>query len=400
MICKLSSGSAFLAYIISAFVLLSLGACKPVEPQLIDKAQTHEKTALEQAKTREAATSGRKDRNVIAITIAQGLNYPWGMVSLPGDKGIIITEKYGGIMLYKDGKLRKISGAPDAFRYGESGLLDVVIDPDFKDNRRVYISFVQGEQASNRNALFTAKLKAGALVDGAVIYTGTERKNSTRHSASRLVFMPDNTLLMSMGDGAAEAAQAQNKTSTLGKIVQLNRNGKPVTTQLFKAAVAGLYTMGHRNIEGLAIDPQTKAIWSTEHGPMGGDELNLIAAGNNYGWPKVTYGLNSDGTIISRNQQARGVTDPLAVWVPSIAPSGLAVYRGDLFPEWNGDILAGALSGRQLRRIRVKDNNVVLEEVMLRGLESRIRDVEVSPSGEIYILTDGENGKLRRLVMQ
>ncbi len=392
-----------LRLICAACLFLLICGCGQSVDQTEKPAEPKAAPAIQASVTPTGAKTGsleQSEEEVTVVNLAQGLDHPWGMAYLPDDEGVLITEKYGGVMRYRDGRLTRLTGAPEAFEYGESGLLDIALSPDFATDRRVYISFVQGGRASNRNALFTATLQDDALVDGAVIYTGTERRNSTRHSASRLLFLPDKTLLMSMGDGAAEAAQAQNLSSTLGKIIQLDTAGKPVSTPYFEKSVAGLFSMGHRNIEGLAIDPQSGAIWSTEHGPMGGDELNLIEAGKNYGWPVTTFGLNADGTIISRKQSAKGVTDPYAIWVPSIAPSGLAVYRGSKYPDWDGDLFAGALSGMQLRRMRVRNGEVVLQEVLLRQVQTRIRDVMVSPEGDIYLLTDGENGKLRKLIRE
>ncbi len=333
---------------------------------------------------------------ITARVLVEGLDNPWGMAFLPKDEGILITEKYGGVQHFHAGKLSEVKGAPSALAEGESGLMDIALDPDFVSNKHVYISFAEGTRQQNRVALFTADFVDGQLLNGRVLYRSPTVKSGSGHSGSRIVFLSDKTMLLSIGDGFERPAEAQNRRSSLGKIIRLNREGEPVSGKL--SGVAGLYSMGHRNIEGLAQDAKTGAIWATEHGPKGGDELNAIFEAENYGWPRTTYGVDSDGRQISRLQEAPNIRAPIIAWVPSIAPSGLAVYRGKIFPEWDGDLLVGALAGRQLRRIRVDQNGEVLQEVYLRDLESRIRDVRVSPKGEVYILTDGHNGKLRKLV--
>jgi aldose sugar dehydrogenase len=347
------------------------------------------------------AETGRTGHNktfgpVTDSILVEGLDNPWSMAFLPDGDGILITEKYGGVRLYAQGKLHDIPGAPKALSEGEAGLMDIALDPDFTANARVYLSFAEGDRRRNQVSLFAARYAGGRLIDGRVIYRSPSVKSGSGHSGSRILFLPDNTILLSIGDGFDRSVEAQNRRSSLGKMIRLTSEGKPVAGSL--SGVPGLFSMGHRNIEGLAIDAVTGAIWATEHGPKGGDELNAIKEGANYGWPKTTYGFDSDGRHISRQQEAPGVTDPIITWVPSIAPSGLAVYHGKKFPGWEGDLLAGALAGRQLRRIKVDQNGEVLQEVLLREMESRVRDVRVSPAGDIYVLTDGNNGKLRKLV--
>jgi glucose/arabinose dehydrogenase len=333
---------------------------------------------------------------VTATILIEGLDNPWGMAILPDDKGLLITEKYGGVRLFAQGKLLDVPGAPKALSEGEAGLMDIALDPDFTANARVYLSFVEGDLRRNQVSLFVARYEGKKLVDGRVIYRSPTFKSGSGHSGSRILFLPDKTMLLSIGDGFDRSAEAQNRRSSLGKIIRLTSEGQPVAGSV--SGVPGLFSMGHRNIEGLAIDAVTRSIWATEHGPKGGDELNEIKDGANYGWPKTTWGFDSDGRHISRQQEAPGITDAVITWVPSIAPSGLAIYHGKRFPGWEGDLLVGALAGRQLRRIKLDQTGEVLQQVLLREMESRIRDVRVSPDGEIYVLTDGHNGKLRKLV--
>jgi glucose/arabinose dehydrogenase len=365
-------------------LMLLLGACdasKNAKP-----ADMNEKQAVNQV----------EPRKVSATIVVEGLDNPWGMAFLPNDAGILITEKYGGVRLFAQGKLQAVPGAPNTLAEGEAGLMDIALDPDFSSNARVYLSFAEGDRRRNQVSVFAARYQGGQLIDGRVIYRSPSPKSGSGHSGSRILLLPDKTLLLSIGDGFDRSAEAQDRRSSLGKIIRLTREGQPVAGSL--SGVPGLFSMGHRNIEGLALDAATGAIWATEHGPKGGDELNAIKDGANYGWPKTTYGFDSDGRYISRQQEAQGITDPVITWVPSIAPSGLAIYRGKKFPGWDGDLLVGALAGRQLRRIKVNQNGEQLQEVLLREMESRVRDVRVSPAGDIYVLTDGNNGKLRKVI--
>ena len=378
--------------ILLAGLLLVTSACGQLIP---DKDKTMASPALEQEDV-----AGLPERKIDSVILVEGLNHPWSMAFVPGDEGILITEKYGSVRRYANGRLFDVEDAPKPLAYGEAGLLDIALDPDFAKTRRVYLSFVEGVKNANRVVLFSAKYDGKSLQNGKVIYRSPTTKVGQGHSGSRIMFMPDKSILVSIGDGFQKPAEAQNIHSSLGKIFWLNRDGNPA--QRSKPVIAnglpGLFSMGHRNIEGLAIDSETGFIWATEHGPKGGDELNRIVSGANYGWPKTTYGVDSDGRQITSYQTAPGIVEPSIVWVPSIAPSGLAIYRGNKFPEWQGDLLVGALAGRHLRRIRMSGTREVLQQVLLRELESRIRDVRVSPDGDVYILTDGENGKLHKLV--
>jgi aldose sugar dehydrogenase len=331
-------------------------------------------------------------------TLAKGLDNPWALAFLPSDAGIMITEKTGALKLFKNQELASISNVPAAFVEGEAGLLDIAIDPDFASTKRIFLSYNEGDRRANRVAIFSAILQNMALVDGKVIFRTATDDIGSGHSASRLAFLPDKTLLLTRGDGFERRQDALNPARGTGKVFRINRDGSiPADNPKFARGVAGLFSIGHRNIEGLVVDPDTGTIWSTEHGPKGGDELNIIKAGGNYGWPRATYGFHDDGKAVSNIQDAPDIVDPLLVWTPSIAPSGLAIIRGGKFPEWRGDLMAGALAGRQLRRIRVRKGVVMMQEVLLYREESRIRDVRVAPDGNIYVLTDGDRGKLLRL---
>lgn len=333
----------------------------------------------------------------VVTPLASGLKFPWSQAFLP-DGGILISEKRGGLQLFKDGVLAEVAGAPVSFAKGDGGLLDVVLDPDFTDNRRLYLAFVEGDERANRVAVLRARFDGTRLTDPVIIFRNTTDKSGAGHPGGRIAFLPDKTLLLTLGDGYDFLQQAQDPGSGLGKIVRLTRDGGvPADNPVMAGAVRGLYTLGHRNVQGLHYDAEAGTMWSHEHGPRGGDEVNVITAGGNYGWPKTTFGIDYDGDQISRLQTADGVTNPVVVWVPSIAPSGLTVYRGNRFPDWRGDLLLGGLASRDIRRVRIVGGKQMLQEVLLDELGARIRDVRTGPDGYIYVLTDEANGRLLRL---
>jgi glucose/arabinose dehydrogenase len=323
------------------------------------------------------------------------------MAFLP-DGSIMIAEKLGEIRLFKGGKLlpAPIPGAPPSYKEGESGHHDLLLDPKFAQNGLVYISYSEGKMEANHAALWRARFDGKAFVEGRAIFRVSPDKSDADHFGGRMVFLPDETLLMTIGDGYKYRDQAQNLKSYLGKVVRLTRDGKAPKDNPYvgnKNALPEIYSYGHRNAQGLFIDPRDNSVWEHEHGPMGGDEINVLKPGANYGWPKFTYGIDYDGTIISGKQKAKDIEDPKVIWVPSIAPSGFSLYLGDKFPAWRGDFFVGALADKHLRRVRLTKNSL-LEERLLVDLNTRIRDVRPGPDGLIYVLTDEENGRLLRLV--
>ncbi len=337
----------------------------------------------------------------IVDTVASGLKSPWSLAFLP-DGGLLVTEKYGGLRHYAKGDTagRVVAGTPRAFQFEDSGLLDVRLDPAFADTRLVYLSFSEGDSSANHTALFRARFDGERLSDGRVLFRASPDKAGPGHPGGRLVFLPDTTLLLTIGEGFDYRDQAQRLDSDLGKIVRLDRDGRPAGgNPLADSAGARpeIYSYGHRNPQGLLVDPRDGTIWEHEHGPKGGDEINRIRAGLNYGWPVTTFGVDYSGELISTKQRAKGIEAPVTVWVPSIAPSGFALYLGTAFPEWAGDFFVGALAERSLRRVRLRGGEVVLQETMLRGLNARIRDVRVGPDGCLYLVTDDANGSVLRL---
>ena len=337
--------------------------------------------------------------------VAAGLRLPWSMAFLPGG-AIILVEKHHGLRLLRaDRSLSDLleGGPPNVLTRADSGHLDVALDPDFASNRFVYLAFAEGSVEANRTAIWKARLVGERLVGGRVIFRVNVAKKEPSHPGGRLLFLPDKSLLLSVGDGFDYRDAAQDMRSHLGKLLRLTRDGRPAPDNPFigRADIAPeVWTSGHRNIQGLTRDAATGEIWAHEHGPRGGDELNLIKPGLNYGWPAVSHGIDYDGTVITERTFGAGFEPSRFFWAPSIAPSGLTRYRGSLYPDWTGKFFVGGLASRSLVRLRVgRDTGLIVEEErMLAGLRQRIRDVREGPDGFLYLLTDEEQGRLLRLV--
>jgi glucose/arabinose dehydrogenase len=338
-------------------------------------------------------------------TLAEGLHAPWGMAFL-SDGDILVTEKATAeLRLVRNGALvpEPIAGVPDdVFGGGQGGLLDVASHPDFANNGLVYLTYSWGDAEANGTRVARARFDGTALTGLEPIFTASPLKDTNIHYGGRMAFLPDGTFLLTVGEGFQYREQAQMPTSLLGKIVRLNDDGSIPRNNPFvdqPPARPEIWTLGHRNEQGLAVDRDTGAVWETEHGPWGGDELNLIEKGKNYGWPVITWGRDYNGARISPFREYEGMEQPKVDWTPVIAASGLAVYRGALFPQWDGDILAGGLGARAVVRVEVAADGTAREAERLFGeLGERIRDVRVGPDGAIYLLTDDYvNGKLYRV---
>lgn len=342
-------------------------------------------------------------------TLVEGLEHPWGLAWLPnGD--LLITERPGRLRLVREGLLqeRPLTGLPQVFDSGQGGLLDVALHPDFEDNRLVYLSFAAGESGANGTRVARGRLEAGGLVGLETIFAVSPLKRGGQHFGSRLLFLPDGSLLVTVGDGgnpplAIEGAlsrlQAQDLGSGLGKIHRLADDGSAPPDNPFAgdpAATPTLWSYGHRNPQGLALDPATGAVWESEHGSRGGDEVNLIEAGNNYGWPRASYSDEYSGGRVAPHDSLPGMVGPRLVWTPSIAPSGLAVYRGGAFPDWQGDLFAGGLVSADVRRIRLDAAGRVTGEESI-PIDARVRQVAQGPDGLLYLLTDEYDGRLIRI---
>lgn len=336
-------------------------------------------------------------------TLTEGLEHPWSLAFLP-DGRMLVTERVGRLRLIEaDGRLLEdpIAGLPQAFIAAQAGLMEVALDPDYPDNRWLYLSYAHGDAEANNTRLIRARLVGDELRDIDVLFTAQPLKAGAAHYGGRIAFLADKTLVLTLGDGFDWREQAQNPGNHLGKIVRLNRDGSvPSDNPLLgqAGAAAEIYSLGHRNVQGIFFDAETDRLYSHEHGPRGGDELNLIQAGQNYGWPLATFGVDYTGARVSPYTELPGLVAPLLHWTPSVAPSSLTLYRGALFPDWQGDLFAATLAERSVRRIRVRDGMLAGEEVLFEELGERIRDVRSGPDGALYLLTDNAEGRLLRVV--
>ncbi|MEP4052686.1 MAG: PQQ-dependent sugar dehydrogenase [Litorimonas sp.] len=338
--------------------------------------------------------------------IQTGLKNPWSVAEQP-DGAFLITEKSGKLLSISDGGDRvEIEGLPtDIYASGQGGLLEVVTAPDFSTSADVYISYAYGTDEANGTALLRAQLDGNVLKSPTVIFRSSPPKTAASHFGGKIAFLPDDTLVLTLGDGFAYREDAQKADTHLAKLVRLTRDGGvPQNNPFVGQSKDGrefkpqIYSIGHRNPQGLAYDAQTNTLWQHEHGPRGGDELNQIEPGANYGWPLATEGRDYQGARISPYETFAGMVDPVHGWTPSIAPSGLAIYRGNMFPEWRGDALIGGLASRDLRRVDLENGKSVGEEDLLSDLDGRVRDVRVARDGAVLLLVeDSEDGKLLRL---
>jgi len=336
------------------------------------------------------------------ITVAEGLDHPWGMAFLP-DGRLLVTERPGRLRIVTPGG--KISpalgGVPAVDAEGQGGLLDVALDPDFSGNHLVYVSYAEPRTGGNGTAVARGRLGEDGLSDVKVIFRQQPTVESGHHFGSRLVFARDGRLFVTLGERNSGRAQAQALDSHLGKVVRIERDGKVPADNPFAdrpGALPEIWSYGHRNVQGAALHPVTGELWTNEHGPKGGDELNRTLAGRNYGWPVVSYGVEYSGAKISDSPTAPGIEPPVHYWVPSIATSGLLFYTGDRVPKWKGSAFVGGLKSQQVVRLEFKGNEVVHEESLLRGVvNQRVRDVEQGPDGFVYLLTDEDKGRLLRI---
>jgi glucose/arabinose dehydrogenase len=334
--------------------------------------------------------------------IAKGLDHPWSMAFLP-DGSMLVTERQGRLRLIKGGLLQPqpIGGVPAVHTGSQAGLFDIVLHPNFAQNNIVYLTYAAGTAAANGTEVARARFDGSMLQDLHVIFKAAPLKDTDNHYGGRMAFLADGTFALTIGEGFEYREKAQDLTSDLGKIVRLNEDGSVPQDNPFigQAGVRPeIYSWGHRNEQGLIFDAQSGLLYETEHGPRGGDELNIIVAHKNYGWPVITYGMDYSGAYVSPYTQRPGLEQPVIYWTPSIAPSGLAMYRGEKFPAWKGDLFVGALAFRHLRRVHLDERgNVVNQEELLNDLRWRIRDVRAAPDGYLYVCTDEADGRVLRL---
>lgn len=334
--------------------------------------------------------------------IATGLDHPWSMAFLP-DGSMLVTERVGRLRLIKSGSLQAapIAGVPAIHTGSQAGLFDIVLHPNFAQNNLVYLTYAAGTAAANGTQVARARFDGSTLQDLQVIFKALPLKDTDNHYGGRLAFLADGTFALTIGEGFEYREKAQDLSSDLGKIVRLNEDGSLPADNPFigQASVRPeIYTWGHRNEQGLLFDAKSGRLYETEHGPRGGDELNIIVAHRNYGWPVITYGMDYSGAYVSPYTQRPGLEQPVIYWTPSIAPSGLTIYRGDKFPAWRGDLFVGALAFKHLRRIHLDEHgNLVDQEQLLNDRNWRIRDVRSAPDGYLYVCTDETDGRVLRL---
>ncbi len=335
-------------------------------------------------------------------TVAEGLEHPWSLAWLP-DGRMLVTERAGRLRLIVDGELlpEPVSGVPRAHVHSQAGLFDVLPAPNFDNSGQIYLSLAEGSRSSNSLLLVRGTLNGNRLDDVEPIFRATPERDTSVHYGGRMLFLPDDTLLLTLGDGFDYREQAQDNSNHFGAIVRLNADGSvPGDNPLVEeeGALRDIFSFGHRNVQGIDRDPETGILWSNEHGPRGGDELNIIRPGANYGWPIASHGVDYSGAVITPFRELPDTQSPEHVWATAIAPAGLAVYRGDLFPDWNGSLLNAGLVSRSVQRITLdEEGRVTGEETLFTELDARIRHVRVGPDGAVYLLTDHENGRVLKV---
>jgi glucose/arabinose dehydrogenase len=341
------------------------------------------------------------------VPVAQGLNHPWSLAWLP-DGRMLVTERPGRLRIVSsDGTLSPpVAGVPAVVAVNTGGLLDIALDPNFRTNQLIYLSYLEPRDGQT-DAISIARARlieqeGGASLEGLTIILRTDPATTGGDNVgSRLAFGRDGRLYITLGDRMVLRDQAQSLASDLGKVARINPDGSIPRDNPF-VHVAGarpeIFSLGHRNPEGLAFNPATGMLWEHENGAKGGDEVNVVRPGRNYGWPVITYGIDYSGAKIGIGTAKAGMVQPVYYWDPSIAPSGMAFYTGDLFPAWKGDLFVGALKAKRIVRLTLKGEHVKTEEVLLTELQERIRDVRQGPDGALYVLTDNDAGRILKIV--
>ena len=335
-----------------------------------------------------------------AVTVAEGLIRPWSLAWLP-DGRMLVTERPGRLRIVTPrGRVSApIGGLPDIAATRQGGLLDVLVDPNFTSNRTIYFTFSEPGLRGAGTAVARAVLDGDRLRDLLILFRQYPKSQSGVHFGSRLVMARDGTLFATVGE-RGERERAQDPSVNRGQVIRVHTDGRIPSDNPFAGGTGGrpeVWSYGHRNPQGAALNPRTGALWLHEHGAMGGDEINIPLPGHNYGWPVIAYGRHYSGAPIGVGRSAPGMQQPIYYWDPSIAPSGMAFYTGDVFPKWRGNLLVGALKYRMVARLSLKGNRVVAEERILVGIDERIRDVRQGPDGHVYLLTDSSDGRILRL---
>jgi glucose/arabinose dehydrogenase len=332
-------------------------------------------------------------------TVATGLENPWGIAFLP-DGRMLVTERPGRLQVVStDGSKQVVSGTPEVWVRGQGGMLDVELHPDFAQNQMVYLTWSKPVGEGATTALGRGRLEGNTLTGFEEIFVANAVTTTGAHFGSRIVFDGQGHLFIGIGDRGIMQA-AQDPSNHQGTIIRLHDDGRVPADNPFvgrQGFLPEIYAYGIRSPQGMALHPQTGALWENEHGPRGGDEVNLIEAGRNYGWPAITFGINYNGNIISDDTARVGMDQPLTYWVPSIAVSGMTFYTGDRFPNWRGNLFVGALAGQHIRRLVVDGTRITHQEVMLDDIRSRVRQIKQGPDGYLYLLTDEGNGAVLRM---
>ena len=349
-------------------------------------------TACSQQKESSITAVSPETINYTTEVIVPELNIPWGMVFLPDDS-MLITEKEGKLIHYIDGVKSNIDGLPTVLARGQGGLLDIELHPNYKSNGWIYFSYSspEGEGEGANTAIMRTKIEGNKLVNSELLYKASPNSRKGQHFGSRLEFDTDGFLYFSVGDRGDRDTNPQDITRDGGKIYRLNDDGSIPEDNPFvneTNAKTAIYSYGHRNPQGMIRHPQTGEIWTHEHGPQGGDEINIIQSGKNYGWPVISYGINYSGTSFTDLTAKPGMEQPLFYWVPSIAPSGMTFVDSDIYPSWKGNLLVGSLKFQYVERLVLKNNEVVKREKIVEGL-GRVRNVKQGPDGFIYVAIEG-----------
>ncbi len=349
------------------------------------------------AQPAQAPTLRTQDATVRAVTVASGLENPWGFAFLP-DGRLLVTERPGAMRVVKDGQVSPpLGNVPRVFDSGQGGLLDVTLDPEFARNRTIYFTYAEPGEGGAGTALASAVLADAELRDVKVLFRQQPKLSGGLHFGSRVVVGPDGKLWLGLGE-RYRRDEAQNLNSHLGKLIRLEKDGRVPADNPFRGrndARPEIWSWGHRNIQGMARHPQTGAVWLHEHGAQGGDEINIPERGRNYGWPVITHGIDYSGARIGVGTAAPGMEQPLLHWTPSIAPSGMAFYTGGKIPAWRGNLFVGSLKFGTLHRIVLDGIRVVKQERIELG--DTIRDVRDGPDGYLYVATDSPRGRILRL---
>ena len=407
------------------WLALGLAVSAHAQPQAQPQAQAQpQPRARSQAQSQVTGQSEERDgrsevresarHNFRVVTVVEGLDHPWSMTWLPSGE-MLVTERPGRLRIVRDGVLEPdaVAGLPQVYRQrGQGGFMDVAPHPDFTTNRLLYLSYGKPNDDGSRGTttVVRGRLERGPVagdvegyrvVDVEELFESSAWGDNNNHFAGRMVFDPDGYLFLAVGDRMVSPDlmadhPAQDLTNHMGTIIRLHEDGSVPADNPFVGradALPEIWSYGHRNQQGLAVHPVSGEVWSNEHGPRGGDELNLIVGGENYGWPLVSHGIHYDGTVFTTETQRRGMESPRFAWIPSIGASGLMIYSGEQFPWWKGSVFVGGLVGQQLARISFDGHRAVSEETLLEGVLGRIRDVRQGPDGFIYLALEGPEGK-------